>query len=189
MAKKFFSNRIKCVSAVTMVIFGITIGILGAVIYIMWSREINPYSLDGKDFLPLLKVDFSAFAPYVLVSAIGCVMVFAMSLITSYYKRPYLSFIYVLLSLIVAAMLFMTSFQCGDFKKTADEAYAKVCASESPVPPMIRKQLVGIVDTFMCTSDCKCYSGAGDATKALWQTYDETVIMDKFLRNTSDKNK
>ena len=52
MAKKFFSNRVKCVSAITMVIFGIIIGILGAVIFIMWSREIDPYSLDGKDFLP-----------------------------------------------------------------------------------------------------------------------------------------
>ena len=41
----------------------------------------------------------------------------------------------------------------------------------------------------MCTSDCKCYAGSGDATKNLWKSYDETVIMDKFLRNTSDKNK
>ena len=133
-------------------------------------------------------MDFSAFASYVLVSGIGCMLVFALSLVTSYYKKPYLSFIYIMLSVIVAAMLFMTSFQCGDFKKTADEAYQKVCAGESPVPALIRAQLVRCVDTFMCTSDCRCYSGPGDSTKNLWKGYDQSTIMDKFLRNTGDTN-
>ena len=37
----------------------------------------------------------------------------------------------------------------------------------------------------MCTESCKCYSGEGGSTKALWQGYGDTVL-NAYLRNAGE---
>ena len=100
-----FSDKCKCISAVTLVTLCILVLISGGVLYMLGYKEINGKEISGDPYLTELQVDYESFSFYVLLSTGACAAVLFFGLIAAQCKRPYTSVIYILIVLLAGGLM------------------------------------------------------------------------------------
>jgi len=99
--KGLFPNKVKCVSAVLMDIFGFLVAGFGVLMYLYWDKEIKSFKLEGGEYLPDFKLDFSHFQDGMFRAICMCGIILVFSLITAHCKHPATSGIYMVIAVVV----------------------------------------------------------------------------------------
>jgi hypothetical protein len=92
-------NKTKTISAILLVVVSTAAAGVGAYLYLLYLNSLTSYNLNGGEYLPEFYIDFSSFSQNVQYSAIACGAVFVFSLITAMCKRPFFSFLFIIIAM------------------------------------------------------------------------------------------
>lgn len=135
--------------------------------------------------MPEFKINYDSFKQDALYSTLTCGLMFLLSLPTAFCKKPFFSFLYITLGCFASLYVLIAAEKCFDFHRVAGEVQLSMCRN-STRPKEIQDQMMALIYPYMCTPECRCYSGSNNETRELWSAYDESLIL-PFKRNNIDK--
>ena len=103
------NNRCKCVSSIGLYIFALVEGLFGSVLFIYWFHNIRTYELNGGEYLPELQIDYKKFSTSIQTGCFGAIGCFGLAMIVAYYKKMYLSILYLVAVFSFGAILVQTA--------------------------------------------------------------------------------
>ena len=73
-----------------------------------------------------------------------------------------------------------------EYKATVDEVFEKTCV-QTKSNSKIQDDFQNLVNIWMCSPDCKCYSGEGQKVQKMWSDYGDQKLL-PYKRNAGTKN-
>lgn len=135
--------------------------------------------------MPEFKINYDIFKQDVYYSIGICGVMFILSIFTAACKKPFFSFLYITVGCVGTLFVLLASLKCYDYNRLMDIHETQIC-NNSTRPKEIQDELEALIYPYMCTTECKCYSGSGGSTMDLWKSYNSSLI-EPFNRNNLDR--
>ena len=91
---------------------------------------------------------------------------------------------FIVVCLGVGGFMIYTSQLCFNFEVITSTMVDEICTQEKTIG--LKEDIHQLVDLWMCTPDCRCYSGANGEVEQKWRNYGNDALA-IYGRNAGDK--
>lgn len=148
-------------------------------------NEIAGLVVDGSPFLPEFYIDYVRVETHLFLSIGSCVISVFLGFMCALFKRTGTALLFIIVAIWSSLYIHITSHQSGIVTKEIEKIEFNICNLTSKGPEL-NQQFQRLVHSWMCTEDCRCYSGEGGANKDLWTSYGDEILH-PFHRNSGDE--
>ena len=104
---------------------------LGVMNYQSWLEKIDPYEINGGEYLPEFKINYNSFKDEMYKSCFICGIMFILSFLTAGCKKPFYSFLYTTVGFFACLYVLLASLKCYDFNRVAELEQIKLCRNST----------------------------------------------------------
>ena len=177
-----FTYRIKCISAILLYAWSGLMGVIAFSTFTVHGTSIATFKLSGGETVPEMNLDYSMFSQDMQLASLTLFFLAIFGVITSFFKKPYLSWIYVVAALCIATGCESAKEQALHFEEVTVEQYDSICFNTNNRIQILQRDLEMLVNLWLCAGDCKCNDGA----RGTWNSYGEPKL-NSFKRTMSSK--
>ena len=159
----------------------VAISAIGGYIYYFIVREIQEFNLSGGTYIQYLEINYQSFAAFIFYSCCACVLVLVFGFSASQCRKSATAGTYIVIALISGLLMLHSADLASKYENIVDD----VCSNAALVGD-INSHYQELVNLWMCTPDCKCYSGENGEIKDLWMSYGDPVLS-LYKRNAQTK--
>lgn len=132
-------------------------------------------NINGAPTFPDFQIDYNAFSTEILLAALAFFPVIGLGILHVWKKKWYTGNLYVAVAGATVAMMIMIMGMTFAHRAYLMENDTKICQDIFRVNE-INEHYQHLVNKWMCSSDCKCYAGAKNETKKLWEEFGPTGL-------------